>query len=323
MIPLAFGKIRILVAGDSMLDVYLSGSVSRISPEAPVPVVDMQDILYCLGGAANTAANISSLGGSAVLYSAIGQLDQRKVLFKDLLLKWSLPVWEPFVGSEDYLTRKTRVVGNNYQIVRMDEDKIFDWQEKEEKSMEVLASRIKSGMGAFSSIILSDYGKGFLSEKVCRSLINVAKQENIPIFVDPKDGDWEKYSGAYCIKPNLHELSKQVGSSLSSIDDVKSIGTELMHSFSFSSMLVTMGDQGMILLQREEPVFMHFQSHLVEVADVSGAGDTAMAVLAACCSVGLPLTAAAHFANKAASAVVSRKGTQLVRYADIHEEEDE
>lgn len=322
MIPLAFGKIRILVVGDSMLDVYLSGIVSRISPEAPVPIVEMQETLYCLGGAANTAANISSLGGNSVLYSVIGQIDQRKIHFRELLSKWSIPIWEPFILKNDFLTRKTRIVGNNYQIVRMDEDKFFDWQKREEKSMEILSSRIKAGMGAFSSIILSDYGKGFLSEKVCQSLITIAKQESIPTFVDPKDGDWKKYSGAFCIKPNLHELSKQAGCFISSVDDVKRVGLELIEKFSFTSMLITMGDQGMILLQKEEPVFIHFQPYLVEVADVSGAGDTAMAVLASCCSVGLPLTASAHFANKAAAAVVSRKGTQLVRYSDIHEEDE-
>lgn len=322
MIPLAFGKTRILVVGDSMLDVYVSGKVSRISPEAPVPVVEKESSYYCLGGAANTAANVVSLGSKAVLYSAVGELTRDKVVFREMLQSLSIPLWEAFMSGEDSLTRKTRIVGNSYQIVRLDEDKLFDWQGKETPHMERLFSRVSAGMGDISSIILSDYGKGFLSWDVCRSLISMGEAIKIPVFVDPKDGDWKKYSGAYCVKPNLYELSKQAGCLISSIEDIKKYGCELIEEFSFSSLLVTMGDQGMILLQKEEPTFMHFRPYLVEVSDVSGAGDTAMAVLAACCSVGLPLTAAAHFANKAAAAVVSRKGTQLVRYSDIHEEDE-
>lgn len=322
MIPLAFGKTRILVAGDSMLDEYVFGKVSRISPEAPVPVVEKEVSTFCLGGAANTAANIASIGSQVVLYSAIGELGRDKMVFRDKIKELAIPIWDAVDDSKDSLTKKTRIVGNSYQIVRLDEDILFDWQSREKVFMERLFSRVVSGMGNFSSIVLADYGKGLLSWDVCRSLISMGVAAKIPVFVDPKDGDWNKYSGAFCVKPNLFELSKQAGCSVSSVEEVRSIGAEVMKALSFSSLLVTMGDQGMVLLQKEEPSFMHFAPHLVEVSDVSGAGDTAMAVLAACYSVGLPLSAAAHFANKAAAAVVSRKGTQLVRYSDIHEEEE-
>lgn len=321
MIPLSFNKTRILVIGDSMLDVYISGNVSRISPEAPVPVVDMISTSYCLGGAANVAANVASLGGVVFLYSAVGEIQRDKVPFSSLLSSFKIQLWQPSGVAKDNLTRKTRIVGNSYQLVRLDEDKIFDWT-YEDRSVSLLKTRISNGIGAFSSIVLSDYGKGLISEKISQGVIEAAKERGIPVFVDPKDGDWKKYSGAFCVKPNLYELSKQVGVPISSISEVKKYGRQLMNDLSFTSLLVTMGDRGMALLQNEEPQFMYYPSHLVEVSDVSGAGDTAMAVVASCYSVGLPITAASHFANKAAAAVVSRKGTQVVSLSDIKEEDE-
>lgn len=322
MIRLGFDKTRVLVIGDSMLDVYISGNVSRISPEAPVPVVDMTNTFHCLGGAANVAANIASLGGVVFLYCAVGEICRDKVPFSSLLSSFKIQLWQPSGVTKDNLTRKTRIVGNSYQLLRLDEDKIFEWT-NEERSVSLLKTRISDGIGAFSSIVLSDYGKGLISEKMSQGVIEAAKERGIPVFVDPKDGDWKKYSGAFCVKPNIFELSKQVGVLVSSISEIKKYGRELMRDLSFTSLLVTMGNRGMALLQNEEPQFMYYPSHLVEVCDVSGAGDTAMAVAASCYSVGLPLTAASHFANKAAAAVVSRKGTQVVTLSDINKEEDE
>ena len=320
MAKLRFDKCRILVIGDAMLDCYVFGQVNRVSPEAPVPVIEKSNFTYHPGGAANTAANIASLGSAVTLCSMVGGREEEEVSFRQLLLDLKIDLWEPVISFEPWLTKKTRFIGNNFQLLRLDEDKIFDWVGEEEAFLLEFDSRICFGSDVFSCVVLSDYGKGVLSDSVCSSIVNSCVLKGIPVFVDPKDGDWGKYHGAYCVKPNLFELSKQVMEDIYSVEDIKRVGTLLMEKYDFFSMAVTMGDRGLVLLCQEEPCFMYFCPHLVEVSDVSGAGDTVMAVLATCYSVGLPLSAGAYFANKAAAAVVTRKGTQTVRLSDIQEE---
>lgn len=319
MVKLGLNQIQILVIGDAMLDVYISGKVSRISPEAPVPVVDILNTSYHAGGAANVAANIASLGVNASLCAPIGNGKGDKLGYRRLLSDLNIKLWEIDEGSHsDWLSQKTRIVGNDYQIVRLDEDKFFDWKDFEEDFLAVLHDDLVTGKNA--CVVLSDYGKGVLSDHICQNIIEECSALKIPVFVDPKDGDWEKYRGAFCIKPNLYELSKRFGcASFRSISNVRWAAERLINDLSVASVVVTMGERGMLLVQKEEPRFMHFEALPVGVADVSGAGDTAMAVLVTYHSAGLPLSAAVHYANKAAAVVVSRKGTQIIRLSDIEE----
>lgn len=323
MTKLDFKQLNVLVIGDAMLDIYISGKVSRISPEAPVPVVDRVSTTYHAGGAANAASNIKALGCNTSLACAIGKDEDTPELFLEMLHSLGLSVFDCSYAANSWNEKqhgvKTRIVGNDYQIVRLDEDRFFSWNGKENELVSLMSSDSLTKGEKPSCVILSDYGKGMLNEKLCQGVIQYCKKKSIPTFVDPKDGDWGKYRGAFCIKPNIFELSKQFpGTDFSqSIDDIRQAADRLIERFSFDCMAITRGDQGMIFVEEDNPSFFNFPADKVEVFDVSGAGDTAMAVMSACFAAGLPMSSAVHFANKAAASVVCRKGTQTVRLEDI------
>lgn len=299
---------NIFIIGDVMLDRYIMGSVDRISPEAPVPVVRVLQEKVNLGGAGNVALNAAKLNAVTFLFGSIGK-DTNGEILKTLLTKQKIT---SFLIEEDMPTiSKTRIVGNNQQIVRFDYEKI--------KNLNTSLERLNLLLPDFkqSLFIISDYGKGLCSEALCQSIIKFSKDNNCQVIIDPKGLNWDKYQGAFLITPNLKELSEIWGSSLSNEDDTKisKVGEIIRKRFDLQHLLVTRSEKGMTLISEGE--IMHVPTHAQSVYDVTGAGDTVIATLAVSLSRGGTLKYAIRRANYAAGIAVSKFGTYAVTLEDL------
>ena len=301
-------RIKCLVIGDIMLDQYVYGTVERVSPEAPIPVVSVSNTEKLLGGAANVAANISALGVQTSLCGHLGD-DNSRLEVEQLMEKANLSFCG-FIDNNHPTTIKTRVIAKHQQIVRFDEETTVLLSEDTLKSIaELIVSK------GFSVIVLSDYNKGFCSDELCRTVLDIARQRNIPVIVDPKTPDWRKYKGAYLITPNYGEFCQAIGKK--SVSDAELIGSahSLREKFEIDNIIVTMSERGMQYVGREKE--FRISAEVRDVADVSGAGDTAIAALAAFLLAGLPAEDAVALANKAAGLAVGRVGTSVISLKEL------
>ncbi|MCK8603497.1 bifunctional D-glycero-beta-D-manno-heptose-7-phosphate kinase/D-glycero-beta-D-manno-heptose 1-phosphate adenylyltransferase HldE [Desulfoferrobacter suflitae] len=307
----SFCGVNILVVGDVMLDYYQWCEVTRISPEAPVPVVRVRDKTSVLGGAANVAANLAGLGCKTVLLGARGDDEAGRVLAHHLRS----------AGIEDKLliephrptTTKTRVLAQGQQLIRLDEEEIGILSAA---AAEELFSRYRALLPGKRAVILSDYGKGVLSGALCRDMIGHAGARNVAVLVDPKGKDWDRYRHATCITPNESELEAVLGGPGKSEQDLLTGAIKVQKELCLDHLLVTRGAKGMILVRRDgEPAVIAAKPR--EVFDVSGAGDTVIAVLAAGVAAGLSWSNAARVANAAAGAVVGKVGTHAISMDEL------
>lgn len=303
---------QILIIGDLMVDTYHIGKVKRISPEAPVPVVQVQKTYSVLGGAANVARNIIGLHSCPFVVGTVGndangELMQR--MFSESHIEYSLL-------QIDYPTiTKTRIIGNNQQIVRADfED---DGISLTPEQIHELKMKIKSFMPVCDSVVISDYGKGLCSEELCRYIITEAHTQNKWVIVDPKGKSWDKYKGASIITPNLKELSDIQGMEIDNEDEMIHIcGNTLLKRFQLDNILVTRSEKGMSLLTASQ--HYDIKTEAKEVFDVSGAGDTVVATLSVALSSSFPLLDSIGLANKAAGVVVGKMGTSPILYEELN-----
>ncbi|MEC8428058.1 MAG: bifunctional D-glycero-beta-D-manno-heptose-7-phosphate kinase/D-glycero-beta-D-manno-heptose 1-phosphate adenylyltransferase HldE [Pseudomonadota bacterium] len=296
-----FDQSQVLVIGDVMLDRYWHGGTSRVSPEAPVPVVKVDQVEDRPGGAGNVALNIAALGGGASLVSVVGDDEAGESLRARLE---SVGIHTDFQISEDKPTiTKLRVISRHQQLLRMDFEEGFI--EADSKDFAAKAEHLLPMMG---SVILSDYAKGSLQDT--QALIQIARQHKVPVLVDPKGTDFERYRGATLLTPNLHEFEAVVGECGHESELVEK-GTELMLSLDLSALLVTRGEHGMTLLRPNQPEF-HLPARAREVFDVTGAGDTVISVLASSLAAGADLPDAVAMANLAAGIVVGKLGTATI-----------
>jgi D-beta-D-heptose 7-phosphate kinase/D-beta-D-heptose 1-phosphate adenosyltransferase len=303
----AFERARVLVIGDCMLDRYWSGGTSRISPEAPVPVVHVQSSEERPGGAANVALNIATLGGKATLMGYIGQ-DETGSSLERLLADKGVSTQFIKLAKLPTIT-KLRVLSRNQQLLRLDFEQGFMGQDHSQ-----LLDQFGTLVAEHDVIIISDYRKGTLER--ARELIQIAKAAGKPVVVDPKSAEFMDYQGATVITPNLSEFGAAVGS-WSNEDDLIQKGRALMHRCSLDNLLITRSEQGMTLLSgKEAPVNLPTRAR--EVFDVTGAGDTVVAVLAAAMATGLPIDQSMALANLAAGIVVAKVGTATVTVAELH-----
>ena len=298
---LDFGSCRVLVVGDIMLDVYYSGSVDRVSPEAPVPVVKTNSVKKVPGGAANVCRNLASLGGRATLLGFQGE-DENSVQLSRILAADG--VANACVLTSVPCVTKIRVISGHQQIVRVDFDSnVGDFSEADYAK---LKERLRELIPQHDLVILSDYAKGVCREDVCRLVIEAAG--SIPVLVDPKHNSWTKYSGAALVKPNLKELSEAVGSPVVNEDAaIEEAARGLLTRYNVGSVLVTRSDRGMSLVDQHHP--LHVPTLKQEVFDVSGAGDTVIAVMALMLAAGKDPRDAVHVANVAGGIVVGKLGT--------------
>jgi D-beta-D-heptose 7-phosphate kinase/D-beta-D-heptose 1-phosphate adenosyltransferase len=301
-----FSAVRILVAGDVMLDRYWHGGTNRISPEAPVPVVRVEDEESRPGGAGNVALNISALGGNAVLVGMTGNDEMAQVLEQNLQER---KVDCRFQRIERFPTiTKLRIISRHQQLIRLDFEDGFPSQDHSH-----MLAQFADHLPTVDLVLLSDYGKGTLRQ--VGEFISRAREAGKPVLVDPKGTDFKKYSGATLITPNLAEFEAVVGKCGSDEEIVKR-GNRLMEECQFQALLITRGEQGMTLLEQgREP--RHLPTHAREVFDVTGAGDTVISVLAAALAGGMPLEAATQLSNVAAGIVVGKLGTATASSDEI------
>ncbi|WP_020558080.1 bifunctional D-glycero-beta-D-manno-heptose-7-phosphate kinase/D-glycero-beta-D-manno-heptose 1-phosphate adenylyltransferase HldE [Thiofilum flexile] len=302
-----FERARVLVIGDCMLDRYWSGGTSRISPEAPVPVVHVQASEERPGGAANVALNIATLGAKATLMGYIGQDEAGQSLERSLQAKG---VNTHFTALPNTPTiTKLRVLSRNQQLLRLDFEQGFAGQDHSQ-----LVDNFAAVLAEHDVVIISDYRKGTLER--ARELIQRAKAAGKPVVVDPKSADFSDYQGATVITPNLSEFSAAAGS-WKTEEELIQKGRALMQRCDLEHLLITRSEQGMTLLSGQQAP-INLPTRAREVFDVTGAGDTVVAVLAAAMATGLALEQSMALANLAAGIVVAKVGTATVTVAELH-----
>lgn len=303
-----FTRASVLVVGDLMLDRYWHGSTSRISPEAPVPVVKVDQEDSRLGGAGNVALNVATLGAKSHLLALVGT-DTIADVVEDMLIQKGVSCQLQKVQGSATIT-KMRILSRHQQLIRLDFEDAFDnWDAS------VLEKDFISSLKQANAIILSDYAKGIL--KSCQALIKLAREANIPVIVDPKGTDFERYRGATMITPNLSEFEAVVGRCQSE-EDIVQRGIALREQYDLEAVLVTRSEKGMTLLAKgQEP--LHLPTRAQEVYDVTGAGDTVVATLGVALGAGLPLHEAVQLSNIAAGIVVAKLGTATVTPLELEQ----
>lgn len=297
---------RILVVGDTMLDRYWRGEVSRISPEAPVPVVHVKRTENRLGGAANVALNIKTLGARVTLLSMVGH-DEPAHVVRALLAQSGI---ESELGEDPVMETivKLRVIGRSQQMLRIDFEK-----EPDHEVLAGLLERFEVLVGEHDAILFSDYGKGGLAH--IPRMIELARAAGKPVFIDPKGCNWDRYRGASVITPNRAELSQIVGT-WSSEAQLHEKAEALRQKLGLQALLVTRSEEGMTLFEPGSVYSVHAQTR--EVADVTGAGDTVIATMTLMVACGLEFAQAMELANRAGGLVVAKFGTASLTYDELH-----
>lgn len=301
---------RLLLVGDVMLDRYLVGAVERISPEAPVPVLHVQRSFNRPGGAGNVAVIMAAMGGTPHLVAAVGADDDARRL-SAALEGDGVTVTGLVATPAMPTTVKTRLLAGHNQIARFDEERPFADPAARERLVKLVRERIATADVA----VISDYAKGVCDATVCRAVIEAARQRGIPVIVDPKGHDYGRYAGATVITPNRTEAMAAVGFPIHGPDDAVRAGQQLRRDLSVDAIVVTLGDQGMVVVAPDGAAVMPTQAR--QVFDVTGAGDSAVATLAVALGRGLELSAACFLANVAAGLQVGRVGTSRVTWDEM------
>ena len=307
-----FSKVSILCLGDIMLDRFAYCAAERVSPEAPVPVLLLQQVRSMLGGAGNVARNIAALGGHAVLLGLLGQDAAGAEVAA--LIRATPGLVDAHVDSAARPTIcKTRYLASHQQIVRVDEESLSELDETEERQ---LAAAVERSLPRVDAVILSDYGKAVLSPALIADVIGRARALTIPVYVDPKGDDFARYRGTTCITPNLKELALASRMPVETTSDTIAAATKVLRAAEADSILVTRSDKGMVLVEASGEVHVE-STRAREVYDVSGAGDTVIAVLALARAAGYTPQQAMHLANAAAGIVVSKLGTATAELDEL------
>lgn len=314
----SFNKLKVLIIGDLMLDVYYWGDVSRISPEAPVPIVAVSKKESRMGGAANVAINIQAMGATPILCGVIGNDVNGERLVK-ILKEKKLPTEGLLVSPERPTTTKTRIISSNHHIVRVDDETdeyIGDKQTK--KLLEQIKKFIESGKA--DVIIFEDYDKGVISPALISQVVTLAKKKNIPTVVDPKKRNFTHYNGVTLFKPNLKELREglKVDINAEDLKQVQNITDKLRKNQKIANVLLTLSEHGVFINSDKEKKLV--PAHIRKISDVSGAGDTVVSIAALSCALNLPPIQIAFLSNLAGGQVCEKTGVVPVNKKQLLEE---
>ncbi|MBU4305250.1 MAG: D-glycero-beta-D-manno-heptose-7-phosphate kinase [Candidatus Omnitrophica bacterium] len=312
-----FEQKKIVVIGDLILDQYIWGDVSRISPEAPVPVVLVEKESFMPGGAANVAASISALEGNAVLAGVIGNDSGGKIL-KSYLRK-NADVGGVFVDAKRKTSIKIRIVARRQQVVRVDKEVIAEI--RKEMSEKILAF-IERKISSIDAIIIEDYGKGVINPFLIKAVVAMARKHKVLVTVDPKEDHFSYYSGVTCLTPNQHEAEKAAGIVIVDIPSLLTAGKKLLKKLRSDALLITRGEHGMCLFERGKKA-IHIPTRAQEVFDVSGAGDTVIGAFTLALAGGASLEEAAHISNYAAGVVVGKVGVSTCSQRELLQRVDQ
>lgn len=301
-----FNNLQVLIIGDVMVDGYYWGKVDRISPEAPVPIVAVSKKESRMGGAANVALNIQALGANPILCSVIGE-DEDGQEFLSLVEKNKQSKAGIIQSEERRTTKKTRIIGNNAQMLRVDAEDVHPLSEKEEKAF---LANIKSLIDSqkIDAIIFEDYDKGVLTPSVIQSVVQLAKSKNIPTTVDPKKQNFMNYFEVDFFKPNLKELKEGLKIEIDAADlsELKSAIEQLEEHLNNKNTLITLSEKGVYIHNATEA--HHISAHRRDITDVSGAGDTVISVASLCLALKQPLRLIAELSNLAGGLVCENVG---------------
>jgi len=310
-----FPNKKIAVIGDLMLDEYIIGSVTRISPEAPVPVVNVKKENFVLGGAANVVNNLNSLGVKVLAFGVIGNDNNGKKMLTEFSNKGVSTEYLNILNDRPTIM-KQRILANNQQLLRL------DWEKKQainEVEEDFILDNLKRVIKDIHAIIMSDYDKGVLTERVAKAIISLAKEHNKIVIVDPKPSNSMNYRGATSMTPNLKESSECIGKEIPETEEKTiEIGVELRKKLELDHLLMTRSEKGMSIFQKNGEI-NNIPTFAKEVFDVTGAGDTVISVYTLALACGASYTEAAKIANTAAGIVVGRVGTSVVKIDEIVE----
>ncbi|MDD5555950.1 MAG: PfkB family carbohydrate kinase [bacterium] len=309
-----FGEATVLVAGDLMLDRFVWGSVTRISPEAPVPIVEVTSETDVPGGAANVVGNICALGGTACVAGVIGEDRIGRALLERLAHR-RIDLAGVIVDPARSTTLKTRIIAHSQQVVRVDKEATRDIGEGEIERILSFARARSSRLGA---IIIEDYGKGIVRQSLVAGLVRLSRRRGITLAADPKKGHPIDYRGVTVMTPNREEAVWLAGDGKAAGADPDAIGQLLIRRFALHGVLITLGEKGMCLCRGGRPP-VRIPTAAREVFDVSGAGDTVVSAFTLALAAGASMEEAAFVANHAAGVVVGKVGTAVVSRKEIIE----
>lgn len=308
-----FPGTRVLVVGDLMLDTFIWGEVSRISPEAPVPVIEKTSESSVPGGSGNVVKNLHALGADVYVIGVIGDDAPGKVLMRDFS-SHKIHIEGVCVDSRRPTITKTRIIARNQQVLRLDVEKTQMHKNNIER---MLVRNIERSLPRCKVVIISDYGKGVISKTILKKIITSAKKCHIPVMVDPKIEHFKQYRGVTCITPNIHEARQGMSwFDVRTQADLKKLGAEILKKLNCTSVLITNSEKGMDLFEtHKRPI--HIPVTAKEVFDVTGAGDTVISVLALGVSCGADLFTAALLSTCAAGCVVGKVGTASISRKEL------
>lgn len=307
-----FKNKKIAVIGDMMLDSYYKGKVSRISPEAPVPVVEVDNEFSRFGGALNVAYNILTLGGTPLPIGIIGDDSEGKLL-KKLMRDAGISDEAIFTDKSRPTTSKTRVIAHSQQVVRIDKESTAPLSKSIEKK---IIDYIKNDFSNIDAIILQDYNKGVLTQNLIKEVIKKANEENKIITVDPKFNNFFEYKNVTVFKPNRKETEDALSMKLLSDDDISRAGEKLLHNLNARYILLTLGEAGIALFEKGKPE-KRVPTKARKVADVSGAGDTVISTITIALAAGIDIYNAAYLANYAGGIVCQEVGIVPINIDDL------
>jgi len=314
----SFNKLNVIIIGDVMIDAYMWGNVSRISPEAPVPVVSINKKENRLGGAANVALNVQAMGATPVLCSVVGNDDGSTILF-ELLKKQKLTAEGILKSSNRTTTVKTRVLGGNHQMLRVDEEMETSILNKETDSLIFVIKKLITTKKV-NVIIFEDYDKGVITPELIKSIVAFAKQKNIPTVVDPKKKNFMAYTGVTLFKPNLKELKEGLKSDFDQ-NNLKELGKTVegfVKKQNIDTALITLSEKGIYTHSKKSKTLI--PAHIRNISDVSGAGDTVVSVAALCLALNLSPVLTATLANLAGGLVCEKVGVVPIDKQQLLEE---
>lgn len=312
-----FASKRIAILGDVMMDAYVIGSVTRISPEAPVPIVSLTKKENRLGGAANVALNIVSLGAEAIICSVVGDDSEGEELVQ-IFDKENVNSSGIVRSKHRKTTVKTRIIGNNQQLLRVDSEQIDPISTDEENQLiQKVKELIQSGIDA---LIFEDYNKGVLTERVISEVLQLCKTANIPTTVDPKKDNFFAYKGVTLFKPNLKELKEglNVQFDITNKEAFEAAVLQLESKLHNQNTFITLSEHGVFIKSSAEKIYI--PAHIRTIADVSGAGDTVISVATLCFTIGLPIEKVAAYANLAGGLVCEKSGVVSIEKDQLIEE---
>jgi rfaE bifunctional protein kinase chain/domain len=303
---------KVIVVGDIMMDEYIWGDVSRISPEAPVPIVEIKKETKMLGGAANVINNIASLGGTPILCGVVGD-DPTGSEILETMKQQGLRTDGIITETGRPTSIKTRVVAHNQQVVRFDRE---NRKRLKDESIKRILGFIREMEGGYEAIIVTDYGKGVISAELMEGLRKVLSDSKAIIAVDPKTGNFEFYQGVDVITPNHHEAAAYCRMEIVNEENLVQAGHQMLSELNCRSVLITQGKDGMTLFEKDGEI-THIPTVAKKVFDVTGAGDTVISTLCLALASGMDLKSAAVIANFAAGIVVGEVGTSTVKAEEL------